>query len=83
MHAGPENCHSIRCARTPHSDGDETNNLSLTPGILHTRRHLVLRWMASAFPRTEERFNRFMGHGDLWALEAILKPAATASQKAA
>jgi hypothetical protein len=39
--------------------------------------------MASAFLRTEKRFNRIMGHRDLWALEAILNPSATASQKAA
>ena len=44
---------------------------------------MVLRWMASAFLRTEKRFNRIMGHRDLWALEAILNPAATTSQKAA
>ena len=44
---------------------------------------MVLRWMASAFLRTEKRFNRIMGHRDLWALEAILNPSATASHKAA
>jgi len=44
---------------------------------------MVLRWMASAFIRTEKRFNRIMGHRDLWALQAILNPSATASQKAA
>ena len=44
---------------------------------------MVLRWMASAFLRTEKRFKRIMGHRDLWALEAILNPSATASQKAA
>jgi putative transposase len=44
---------------------------------------MVMRWMASAFLRTEKRFNRIMGHRDLWALEAILNPSATASQKAA
>jgi transposase-like protein len=44
---------------------------------------MVLRWMASAFLRTEKRFNRIMGHRDLWALEAILNPTATASLKAA
>jgi transposase-like protein len=44
---------------------------------------MVLRWMASAFLRTENRFKRIMGHRDLWTLEAILNPAATASQKAA
>jgi len=44
---------------------------------------MVLRWMASAFLRTEKRFNRIMGHRDLWALEAILNPSTIASQKAA
>jgi putative transposase len=44
---------------------------------------MVLRWMASAFLRTEKRFKRIMGHRNLWALEAILNPSATASQKAA
>ncbi len=44
---------------------------------------MVLRWMASAFLRTEKRFKRIMGHKDLWALEAILNPTATASQKVA
>jgi len=44
---------------------------------------MVLRWMASAFLRTEKRFKRIMGHRDLWALEAILNPTATASQNAA
>jgi len=44
---------------------------------------MVMRWMASAFVRTEKRFNKIMGHRDLWALEAILNPSATASQKAA
>jgi putative transposase len=44
---------------------------------------MVLRWMASAFLRTEKRFNRIMGHRDLWALEATLNPSAFASQKAA
>jgi transposase-like protein len=44
---------------------------------------MVMRLMASAFVRTEKRFNKIMGHRDLWALEAILNPSATASQKAA
>jgi transposase-like protein len=44
---------------------------------------MVLRWMASAFLRTEKHFNRIMGHKDLWALQAILNPTATASKKAA
>ena len=44
---------------------------------------MVLRWMASAFIRTEKRFNKIMGHRDLWALDAVLNPTATASQKAA
>ena len=44
---------------------------------------MVLRWMASAFIGTEKRFKRIIGHRDLWALEAILNPSATASKKAA
>lgn len=44
---------------------------------------MVLRWMASAFLRTEKRFKRIMGHKDLWALEAILNPNATANKKVA
>ena len=44
---------------------------------------MVLRWMASAFLRTEKRFKRIMGHNHLWTLEAILNPPATASQKVA
>ena len=42
---------------------------------------MVLRWMASAFLRTEKRFKRIMGHKDLWALEAILNPTATPARK--
>jgi hypothetical protein len=41
MHVDWENCHSIRCAHTLHTDGDETTNLSATPCILNIRRHLV------------------------------------------
>ena len=41
MRAGSENCHSIRCAHTPHTDGDETTNLSVMPGIPHTHRRSV------------------------------------------
>jgi len=37
--------------------------------------NMVLRWMASAFLRTEKRFNKIMGYRDLWALEAILNHA--------
>jgi hypothetical protein len=44
---------------------------------------MVLRWMASAFLKTEKRFKRIMGHRELWALETILNPTATANQKAA
>ena len=33
---------------------------------------MVIRWLASAFIRTEKRFNKIMGYRDLWALEAIL-----------
>ena len=49
--------------------------------------NMVLRWMASAFLRTEKRFNKIfnkiMGHRDLWALEAILNPAQHASAEVA
>lgn len=44
---------------------------------------MVLRWMASAFLRTEKRFNKIMGYRDLWTLEATLNPAQPASAKAA
>ncbi len=44
---------------------------------------MVLRWMASAFLRTEKRFKRIMGYKHLWALEAILNPAATSSKNVA
>jgi len=33
---------------------------------------MVIRWLASAFIRTEKRFNQIMGYRDLWTLEAIL-----------
>src|ERR1019366_2832752 len=33
---------------------------------------MVIRWLASALIRTEERFNKIMGYRDLWTLEAIL-----------
>jgi transposase-like protein len=36
---------------------------------------MVIRWLASAFIRTEKRFNKIMGYRDLWALEAILNDA--------
>ena len=36
---------------------------------------MVIRWMASAFIRTEKRFNKIMGYRDLWTLEAILNDA--------
>jgi transposase-like protein len=36
---------------------------------------MVIRWLASAFIRTEKRFNKIMGYGDLWTLEAILNDA--------
>jgi len=63
-----------------------TTNISESPhaGVrIRTRRvthwqngNMVLRWMASAFLRTERRFKKIMGYRDLWALEAILNPAA-------
>jgi hypothetical protein len=39
--------------------------------------------MASAFLRTEKRFNKIMGYRDLWALETILNPAQPASAEVA
>jgi transposase-like protein len=36
---------------------------------------MVIRWLASAFIRTEEKFNKIMGYRDLWTLEAILNDA--------
>jgi transposase-like protein len=45
--------------------------------------NMVLRWMASAFLRTEKRFNKIMGYRDLWTLEAILNPAQHASTEVA
>lgn len=36
---------------------------------------MVIRWLASAFIRTEKRFNKIMGYRDLWTLEAILNEA--------
>src|SRR5579864_7032933 len=44
---------------------------------------MVLRCMASAFLRTEKRFNRIMRHRDPWDLEATHYPSETASQKTA
>jgi putative transposase len=45
--------------------------------------NMVLRWMASAFLRTEKRFNKIMGYRDLWTLEATLNPAQHASAEVA
>ena len=45
--------------------------------------NMVLRWMASAFLRTEKRFNKIMGYRDLWTLEAALNPAQPASAEIA
>jgi putative transposase len=45
--------------------------------------NMVRRWMASAFLRTEKRFNKIMGYRDLWTLEAILNPTQAASAKVA
>ena len=44
---------------------------------------MVLRWLASAFIRTEEKFNKIMGYRDLWVLEAILNDAQPAAEKVA
>jgi putative transposase len=44
---------------------------------------MVIRWLASALIRTEERFNKIMGYRDLWTLEAILNDAQPAVEKVA
>jgi transposase-like protein len=44
---------------------------------------MVIRWLASAFIRTEEKFNKIMGYRDLWALEAILNDAKPDVEKVA
>jgi len=44
---------------------------------------MVRRWMASAFIRTEKRFNKIMGYRDLWTLEAILNDAQPVSGQVA
>jgi len=40
---------------------------------------MVIRWLASAFIRTEKKFNKIMGYRDLWTLEAILSEAQPAA----
>ena len=44
---------------------------------------MVIRWLASAFIRTEKRFNKIMGYRDLWTLEAILNDAQPATGQVA
>jgi len=44
---------------------------------------MVIRWLASAFIRTEKRFNKIMGYRDLWTLEAILKDTQPAAEQVA
>ncbi len=44
---------------------------------------MVIRWLASAFIRTEKRFNKIMGYLDLWNLEAIINDAQTATRQVA
>jgi len=44
---------------------------------------MVIRWLASAFIRTEKRFNKIMGYRDLWTLEAILNEAQPATGQVA
>jgi transposase-like protein len=56
------------------------NRLGLPPSLLRRVTHwqngkMVIRWLASAFIRTEKRFNKIMGYRDLWTLEAILNDA--------
>jgi hypothetical protein len=44
---------------------------------------MVIRWLASVFIRTEEKFNKIMGYRDLWGLEAILNDAQPTAEKVA
>ena len=44
---------------------------------------MVIRWMASAFLRTEKNFRKIMGYRDLWTLEAILNDAQPATRQVA
>ena len=44
---------------------------------------MVIRWLASAFIRTEKRFNKIMGYRDLWTLETILNDTQPASGQVA
>lgn len=44
---------------------------------------IVIRWLASAFIRTEKRFNQILGYCDVWILEAILNDAQPATGQVA
>jgi hypothetical protein len=44
---------------------------------------MVIRWLASAFIRTEKRLKRIVGHRDLWTLEAILNDVRPAAERVA
>ena len=44
---------------------------------------MVIRWLASAFIRTEKKFNKIMGYRDLWTLGAILNDAQPATAQVA
>ena len=92
---GLEECFTINRLDVPPSLGRclATTNIIESPhaGVrIQTRRvthwqngNMVRRWLASAFLRTEKRFNKIMGYRDLWALEAILNPAQATSAKVA
>jgi putative transposase len=44
---------------------------------------MVIRWLASAFIRTEEKFNKIIGYRDLWTLDAILNDTQPAAAQVA
>ena len=44
---------------------------------------MVRRWAAAAFLDTEKNFRKIMGYKDLWMLDAVLNPTATAEPKVA
>jgi hypothetical protein len=42
---------------------------------------MVWRWAAAAFPETEKRYRKTMGHADLWMLQAKLGREITVDSK--
>jgi len=85
MHADSENCHSIRCAHTPHTGGDEATNLSAMPDIPRTHRHLASKRVDPAmiflhfdfsFPRclSSNEFKPLAGSSRYYPFLRLLEP---------